>query len=98
MFEADIKQTDLKTNHTWTGVDNSEPALCGLSNLTFISETDSNNGCCYGALALVLSELDGVFIIKEYLKMAPKAFLSGQQAFTLCPTGFGKGLVKHCSA
>lgn len=46
--------------------------------------------CGNAAVAVVLSELDGIFILKGEQMMALKAF-------TLLPSDFSKSLVKHCS-
>lgn len=45
------------------------------------------------ARTAVMSELE----FEQELRTAPKAFLSGNDAFTLAFTGFGEGLVKHHS-
>lgn len=41
------------------------------------------------------SELDGTSAFKEEQRIAPKAFLSGRDVFTLVLTGFGKNFLKH---
>lgn len=47
------------------------------------------------AIGADLSEVDGIFTLKEEQKSAPKAFLGGQRSFALFMTGF-KSYVKHC--
>lgn len=49
------------------------------------------------ALASVLSELNGIFILKEEQITGLKAFLSEKGIFTLLATGFGKSLAKRRS-
>lgn len=49
------------------------------------------------ALAVVLSDLDGIFSLKEKRK-ALKAFLGRQPVFTLLPTLFDKSLAKRLRA
>lgn len=49
----------------------------------------------YIVVVSVLSELDGIFTIKDLQIMTLKAFLGGQHAFALWPTGSGNNLVKH---
>lgn len=48
------------------------------------------------AIGTDLSEVDGIFTLKEEQKSALKAFLGGQWSFALLMTGF-KSYVKHCS-
>lgn len=47
------------------------------------------------AVAVVLSELDGIFALKDEQRTAQKAFLGGEGVFSLRLTGFGKSLVEH---
>lgn len=46
------------------------------------------------AVAAVLSELVGIFTLKETQNSSQDSFLGGH-VFTLFPTVFGKSLVKH---
>lgn len=49
------------------------------------------------AVAAFLSELDGIFTIKEETKTAKEAFLNGKCVFTLLLPGFSEILVNHSS-
>lgn len=50
------------------------------------------------AVFAVVPELDGLFTVKEEQRTVLKAFLRGNNVFTLLPTGFGQSSVKYCSA
>lgn len=50
------------------------------------------------AVASVLSELGGIFILKGEQRTALKAFLNGKDVFASLPTGFSKSFVeRHCA-
>lgn len=46
-------------------------------------------------ITAVLSEMDGIFTIKDNQKKILKAFLGGQHVFALLTTGFGKSSLQH---
>lgn len=57
--------------------------------------TAANEISVDAAVTAVLSELDGIFTLKEEQRMTLKAFFSEKDILSLLPTGFSKSLVKR---
>lgn len=51
----------------------------------------------YATVAVVLSELDGIFTLKEEQGMTFEAFFSSKYVFTLFPIGFAESSVVGAS-